>query len=91
MLYRRGKGVALRSLCKGNRHRISRLAAICIALPLCAGLPACTSDPSWPTLGKVSDLGNVMTPEERQKAVQELQKADQGNNNTTGAPAKQGQ
>jgi len=91
MLYRGGKGVALRLLCKRNRRCISRLAAGCIALPLMA-LPACTSDPDWPALGKVTDLSNAMTPEERQKAVQDLQKANQGpNNNAAGAPAKQGQ
>ncbi len=90
MLYRQRKGVALRSLCKRNRHRISRLAAACIALPLSAGLPACTSDPAWPTLGKVTDIDNAMTPEQRQKALAELQKTDQ-NNNAAGAPAKQGQ
>ncbi len=89
MLCQQGEGVALRSLCKGNRRRIGRLGAACIALSLSAGLPACSSDPAWPTLGKVTDIGNVMTPEERQKALQDLQKADPGQNNS--APAKQGQ
>jgi len=89
MLYQHGEGVALRLLFKRNRRRIGRAAAVCIALTLSAGLPACTSDPAWPTLGKVTDVGNVMTPEERQKALQDLQ--NQGNNNAGGAPAKQSQ
>ncbi len=89
MLYQHGERVALRSLCKRNRHRMPRLAAACIALTLSAGLSACTSDPAWPALGKITDIGSVMTPEERQKALQDLQ--NQGNNNTAGAPAKQGQ
>jgi hypothetical protein len=66
-----------------------RLAAAAIALSLAAGLPACSSDPGWPALGKVSDLGNILTPEERQKAVQDMQKTDQAS--PPGAPAKQGQ
>ena len=86
------EGVALRSLCKRNRPRIGQLAAACMALSLSGGLPACTSDPAWPTLGKVTDIGNVMTPEERQKALQDLQKDDQGQNTSgSAAPAKQGQ
>jgi hypothetical protein len=41
-----------------------------------AALQACSSDPNWPTLGRVSDLNNILTAEERQKAVQDLQKND---------------
>lgn len=45
----------------------------------CLGLQACASqDPSWPVIGKVSDLTNILSPEERQKAVADLQKQDQG-------------
>jgi hypothetical protein len=47
-----------------------------ILFALLAGLQACASDPSWPTLGKISDLTNIMSAEERQKAVQDLQKSD---------------
>ena len=89
MLYRRGEGVALRLSC--NAYRLGRAAAACISLLLAAGLPACTADPSWPALGKVTDLGNVLTPEERQKAVQDMQKSQTQNSSATGTPAKQGQ
>jgi hypothetical protein len=67
--------------------------AAALALALCTGLGACSSDPSWPTIGKMSDLGNVMTPEQREKALQDLQKGDHGQNGTaaTGSQAKQGQ
>ncbi len=51
-------------------------AAAGVAFAFCAGLQACSSDPSWPTLSKVTDLTNTMTAEERQKAVQDLQKND---------------
>jgi len=71
---------------------MGRLAAAALALLLAAGLPACSSDPAWPTIGKVSDLGNVLTPEERQKAVQDMQKAGEvQGSNAAAAPAKQGQ
>ncbi len=77
---------------RASARRISGLAAAALALALCAGLGACSSDPSWPTLGKVTDLDNVMTPEQRQKALQDLQKGDQGQNGSATAPqAKQGQ
>ena len=63
-----------------------------IALALCVGLGACASGPDWPTLGKVSDLGNVMTPEQRQKTLKDLQKDDNSQTGTsTGSQAKQGQ
>jgi hypothetical protein len=82
-------GVAARTSYKRNGWRVHRLAAAAIALSLAAGLPGCSSDPGWPALGKVSDLGNILTPEERQKAVQDMQKTDQAN--PAGTPAKQGQ
>jgi hypothetical protein len=82
-------GVAARTWYKRNGYRLHRLAGAAIALSLAAGLPACSSDPGWPALGKVSDLGNILTPEERQKAVQDMQKTDQAS--PPGAPAKQGQ
>ncbi len=84
---------ALRTLpARTTARRMTGAAAAVLALALCTGLGACSSDPSWPTLGKVSDLTNVMTPEERQKALQDLQKGDQAQTgSTTGTPAKQGQ
>jgi hypothetical protein len=68
---------ALRCVNGGKAGRtLLRGAAIGICFALCAGLQACSSDPSWPTLSKISDLGNIMTAEERQKALQDLQKSD---------------
>jgi len=61
--------------------------AVCAAGAICAGLEACSSDPSWPVIGKISDLSNVLTPEERQKALQDLQKNDP--NRTADANAEQ--
>ena len=84
---------ALRTLgVRATARRMTGLAAAVLALAFCAGLGACASDPDWPTLGKISDLSNVMTPEQRQKALQDLQKGDQAQNSSaTGSPAKQGQ
>jgi hypothetical protein len=47
-----------------------------IFFALLAGLQACSTGSDWPTLGKISDLSNILTAEERQKAVQDLQKND---------------
>jgi hypothetical protein len=44
------------------------------ALGLCLVLAACADDGSYPNLAKISDVGTVLTPEERQKAVEDLQK-----------------
>jgi len=72
--------------------RIGQAAAAGLALALCSGLQACSSDPSWPGIAKVSDVGNILTPEERQKAVQDLQKSDQSQNgNSGGATVKPAQ
>ncbi|MGO8955131.1 MAG: hypothetical protein ACLQF2_17645 [Rhodomicrobium sp.] len=68
-------------------RRVVQIAAAGVAFALCAGLQACTSDPTWPSLAKVTDLTNILTPEERQKAVQDLQKSDQGQNSNAAAPA----
>lgn len=88
MIHQEGELFALRSI----GVSAGRLAACAIALAICAGLQGCSSDPDWPTLGKISDLGNVMTPEERQKAMQDLQKSGQNQNNfVAAAAAKQDQ
>jgi hypothetical protein len=67
-----------------------RRAGAGILFALLAGLNGCASDPSWPTLGKISDLNNILTTEERQKAVQDLQKNDPNHDKDAGktAPAK---
>jgi hypothetical protein len=77
-----------------------QLAGIVAALALCAGLQACSSaaptlpswakvtdDPSWPSLAKITDLDNAMTPEERQKLVQDIQKDDPSQNNAAAKSA----
>ena len=48
-----------------------------VTATMCAGLTACAEDPKYPSLSKISDLGGILTPEERQKAVEDLQKQDQ--------------
>ena len=53
------------------------LGASLAVVAMCVGLTACAEDPKYPSLAKISDLGSILTPEERQKAVQDLQKQDQ--------------
>ena len=54
-----------------------------IVLGMCSGLTACADDPKYPSLGKISDLENILSPAERQKTVQDLQKQDQAHANTS--------
>ena len=54
-------------------HRVARF----LAVTLCVGLPACAENRNYPSLSTITDLGSVLTPQERQKAVEELQKQDQ--------------
>ncbi len=68
-----------------------KAAAAAAALPLCGGLQACASDTSWPSLSKITGVDNVMSPEERQKAMQDLQKNSDTRNGGEGAAAKPSQ
>ena len=60
-----------------EKLKIVSLGAGIAAATMCAGLTACADDPRYPSLAKISDLGSILTPEERQKAVEDLQKQDQ--------------
>jgi uncharacterized membrane protein YgcG len=60
-----------------EKLKVASLGASLMAVAICAGLTACADDPKYPSLSKISDLGTILTPEERQKAVQDLQKQDQ--------------
>ena len=66
-----GAKVALRYKREGKLGRsILRAAGAAVLFAACAGLQACSSDPSWPTLSKITDLTNVMSAEERQKEME---------------------
>lgn len=66
---------ALRAEFKATTAVVARFGASgLIALGLCLGLAACADDGGYPNLAKISDVGTVLTPEERQKAVEDLQK-----------------
>ncbi len=67
----------------GKRQGVVRAAAGLFAIALCAGLAACAEDGNYPSVAKIADIGQVLTPEERQKAVEDLQKQDQAH--TSGA------
>jgi uncharacterized membrane protein YgcG len=60
-----------------EKLKIASLGASLAVAAICVGLTACAEDPKYPSLSKISDLGSILTPEERQKAVQDLQKQDQ--------------
>ena len=60
-----------------EKRKVASLGASLMAVAICAGLSACAEDAKYPTLAKVTDLGTILTPEERQKAVEDLQKQDQ--------------
>jgi hypothetical protein len=73
------------------RRTAGPAAGAAFALALCAGLGGCASGPEWPSVAKISDVGNVMTPEQRQKALEDMQKSDHGQSNSSGSQAKQAQ
>jgi hypothetical protein len=77
MLYRSGRAVALRIEHKINARACARLAAACFIAMFGALLSGCAEDPKYPSLTKISDLENILSPEDRQKAVQEMQKQEQ--------------
>jgi hypothetical protein len=60
-----------------EKLKIASLGAGLAVAAMCAGLTACAEDPRYPSLSKISDLGTILTPEERQKAVEDLQKQEQ--------------
>lgn len=64
-----------------KQQRVVRAAAGLFAIALCAGLCACAEDMNYPSIAKIADIGRVLTPEERQKAVEDLQKQDQAHAN----------
>jgi hypothetical protein len=68
---------ALRAEFRAGKPRVVRgAAAVFIAIGFCAGLAACADVGDYPSLSKIDDVGTVLTPEERQKAVEDLQKQD---------------
>lgn len=60
-----------------EKLKIGSFGASLAVAAICAGLTACAEDPKYPSLSKISDLGSILTPEERQKAVDDLRKQDQ--------------
>ena len=66
-----------------EKLKFASFGASLMAVSLCAGLTGCADDPKYPSLAKISDLGSILTPEERQKAVQDLQKQDRAHNSGT--------
>ena len=72
---------------------MGRMALAAISLACCAaGLPACSSDPNWPAIAKIAEVSDILTPEQRDKAVHDLQKSDQNHGGeANGGSAKQAQ
>jgi hypothetical protein len=89
MPYRRAGGTGQDTGGKAESVRRLKLSAAgCLALVLSGGLQGCASDPNYPSLAKIAGLDNAMAPEERQKAIQDLQKNDPG---ASAQPAKSAQ
>ena len=62
-------------------RNMAHAAGAVLLLALCGGLSACAEDRNYPSLSKVSDLGSILTPQEQQKFVSELQKDGQAHSN----------
>jgi hypothetical protein len=89
MRYQEGNGFAPRPVYKGEAaRRVRLLAGVGLVLALCAGLQACASDPSYPSLAKITGLDSAMGPDERQKAIQDIQKNDPNAANATAKAAQ---
>jgi hypothetical protein len=65
----------------GTLRGNARLALCCFAMAIGAGLSSCAESPNYPSLSKITDLGTILSPEERQKAVQDMQKQEQTHSN----------
>jgi hypothetical protein len=83
----KGVGLALDMFCL-LPMKLGRIAAVGVAIMFCASLAGCADSASstYPTLSKIVDPSNILSPEERQKAVQDLQKQEQSH---SGDAAKQ--
>ncbi len=69
---------------KKLRVRACQTASLAWVIALCGGLLACAEDRNFPSLSKIADFGTVLTPEQRDKTIQDLQR--QGQSNTSAAP-----
>ncbi len=56
---------------------VGRRAGCLLAVTMCLGAAACADARNYPSLSTISGLGSILTPQERLKAVEELQKQDQ--------------
>ena len=77
MRYRACQRFAFSNRSKAAFRQTARITAGAGALFLCAGLTACAEDHNYPSLAKITGLENILSPEERQKAVQDLQKQEE--------------
>ncbi len=72
---------AFRSVAGMDRLRIAArqgVRLVCV-IALCEGLLACAEDRTFPSLSKITDTGSTLSPEQRDKAIQDLQKQSQTN------------
>jgi hypothetical protein len=69
-------GDALLGACERRSGLRSAGAALGFALAMSVTLGGCATGEDWPSMANISDISNGMTPEQRQKALQELQKDD---------------
>jgi hypothetical protein len=74
-MHRTEREFELRAASECNRPvRAGRVGASLLALGFCLSLAACAEDLSYPSVAGISDIGTVLSREERQKTVEDLQK-----------------
>ena len=81
MLHRSDRAVALGVEYEMSVCACKRLVVLCSIAMFGALLSGCAEDPKYPSLTKISDLENILSPEERQKTLQDLQKQEQTHSN----------
>ncbi|MBT3071027.1 hypothetical protein KKP04_09110 [Rhodomicrobium sp. Az07] len=74
-MHRAEREFALRAA-SGCSHPVSanRVGASLLVIGFCLGLTGCAEDLTYPSVAGIADVGTVLSREERQKAVEELQK-----------------
>ncbi len=58
-------------------RRVAGLLSLFSALALCGSLGACAEDSKYPSLSKITDLTDILSPEDRKKALEDMQKQEQ--------------
>jgi hypothetical protein len=80
------RGVTGAEKVRGRFGHAIRLVGVIV---FCGGLLACAEDRNFPSLSKITDFGSVLSPEQRDKTIQDLQKQSQTNAGVASKTAEQ--